>query len=161
MSNKDKVKRIGDDFIIPATTNDYLCNSMANVRFTYHQYKLTKLLLTIALFFSVFAFGGCVANYPSTQQQATKTELVASNKYKIHKQAVLYHAIFTPTEFCDSINRSAKNWVAMLFTYQSLTRIRFNAQIKERYSFRPYKRFVLIKKIPQAPDGDILSVSIG
>ena len=65
---------------------------MINDTITYQNGKISKLLLSIALFFGVFSYSGYSINYQSKLVQAVKTELVVKNNASF-KRCVSYKSL--------------------------------------------------------------------
>lgn len=134
---------------------------MANAQFTYHKDKLTKWLLTVTLFFSVFTFSGYDGNYQSRCQPATQTELVISNNHKTCKRTISYKKAFGLIRYNDCFKSPYKNRTNTLFTYNILTKVKLNS-ISRRFCFhKPVDCFLQLKTIPQNSDADIFVIFIG
>ena len=136
-------------------------NEMTNARYTYHKDKLTKWLLTVTLFFSIFTFSGYVGNSQSRQQQATQTELVISNNHKTCKRTISYKKAFVLNGFSEPFNCLYKNWTNTLFTYNILIKVNLDTISRQFYSHNPTDRFLQKKTIPQSSDEDIFVTFIG
>lgn len=134
---------------------------MKNAQFTYHKDKLTKWLLTVTLLFSIFTFSGYADNYHSRQSQTTQTELVISSNQQSCKRTISYKKAFELSIINDFLIFSYKSWTNALFTYNILTKVKFDSISKQYCSHRPADRFPQIKAIPKSSDEDILVTFIG
>lgn len=131
---------------------------MTNTQFTYHKDKLTKWLLTITLFFSIFTFLGYANNYQSRQQQATQTELVVSNNHKNCKRTTSFKKAFELISCNATLISTYKNWTNALLTYNQQTKIKLDNISRQCCSHKSADHFLQVKTIPQSSDEDILQL---
>jgi hypothetical protein len=136
-------------------------NEMKNVQFTYLKDKLTKWLLTVVLFFSIFTFSGYDGNSQSRQQQATQTELVISNCHKTCNRTISYKKAFGLFSYNNFFISPCKNWTNTLFTYSILTKVKLDSISSQFYSHKPAFHFLQVKTIPQISDEDNFVTFIG
>ncbi|MGK7392484.1 MAG: hypothetical protein ACNS60_19170 [Candidatus Cyclobacteriaceae bacterium M2_1C_046] len=134
---------------------------MTNTLFIYDKDKLTKWLLTVALFFSIFTFSGYAGYSQSRQQQATQTELVISNNHKTCKRTISFKKAFELTSCNDFLISTYKNWTNTLFTYNILTKVKLDSISKQFCSYKSADRFPQVKTIPKSSDEDIFATFIG
>lgn len=136
-------------------------NEMTNTQNTYQKSKLTKWLLTITLFFSVFTFSGYVGSYQSIKHQAIQTERLISNKYKTCKRTISYKKAFDFTSCNNILLSTYKNWANTLFTYNTLTKVKFESISRQFYSHKFIGHFLQVKTIPKSSDEDVFVAFIG
>jgi hypothetical protein len=134
---------------------------MTSNRPTYYKGKLTKWLLTVTLFFSIFTFTGYAGHSQPGRQQATQTERVLSNHHKTCKRTISYKKAFAPSSCNDFIISPYKNWTNTLFTYHLLTKVAFGSMSMRFLSQKPARHFLREKTIPQSSDEDIFTTFIG
>lgn len=131
-----------------------------NSKLTYHKDKLTKLLLAVALFLSIFTFSGYAGNSQSRQQLVVKTELVFSTNYKICRSSISYKKASEPIYSNFSSISFYKNWTNTLFAYDILTKLKLDSILRQACP-RPVGHFLQVKTIPQSSDEGILSTFAG
>lgn len=136
-------------------------NEMMNAQFTYHKDKLTKWLLTVTLFFSIFTFSGYAGNSQSRQQLATQTELVISNNHKTCKRTISFKKAFELTSCKDFLINPYTNWTNTLYTYNLLTKVKLDSISRQFCSHKSADHFLQVKTIPQNSDEDIFATFIG
>jgi hypothetical protein len=136
-------------------------NEMTNTQYTYNKDKLTKWLLTVTLFFSIFTFSGYAGNSQSRQQQATQTELVISNNHKTCKRTISFKKAFELVS-CNAFFISPyRNWTNTLLTYNLLSKVKFDSISKQFCSHKSADHFLQVKTIPQNSDEDSFATIIG
>jgi len=133
---------------------------MTNTRYTYHKDKLTKWLLTVTMFFSIFTFSGYAGDSQSRQQQPTQTEIVISN-HKTWKRTIPFKKAFERISCNDFLVSNCKNWTNTLFTYNILTKVKLDSISRQFCSHKPAGHFLQVKTIPQSSDEDIFTTFIG
>lgn len=146
------------DCRIKTTTFDI---EMMNTQFTYQKDKLKKWLLTVTLLFSIFTFSGYASNHQSREQHTTQTELVISSNHKTCKQTVSYKKAFDLTSSNDFLINPYKSRTNTLFTYNILTKVKFDSLSRQFYSHKSTTPFLQVKTIPQSSDEDIFATFIG
>jgi hypothetical protein len=129
--------------------------SEMNAEFTYRKDKITKWLLTVALFFSVFSFSGYAGNYQLKNQQTTQVELVVSGKYKVCKRTISYLKAFEIESCNDSFIRHCKDWKAALLFFNERTKAKLNYILRQFILYKSADYFLHIKTIPTNSDEDI------
>lgn len=125
---------------------------------TYHKDKLSKLLLAVALFFSLFSLSGYAGNSQLQQEKTIQTELVFSTKCKIARRTVSYKKSigFTYT-LLSFLNKDIASEINALLAYNSLVKVHFDAVSKQFYFITPGCHFLSLKTIPQNSKEDVFS----
>ena len=134
-------------------------NEMINIPFTYHKDKLTKWLLMVTLFFSIFTFSGYSSNSQSKQKLATQSELLLSKNHKTGKRTISYKKAFELIRFYSYLNGQRTCWTNALLTYNLLTKIKLN-NISILFIQVP-PPFQQVKTIPRSSDENIFELYIG
>lgn len=134
---------------------------MINISFTYHKDKLTKWLLMVTLFFSIFTFSGYSNNSQSKQKLVTQSELLLSNNHKTGKRTISYKKAFELIRFNSYLNRHYTSWTNALFSYNLLTKIKLFNILKQFYLYKFTHPYQQVKTIPQSSDESILGLNIG
>ena len=128
-----------------------------NQRLTYHKQKLSKSLLALSLFVSVFIFSPSTENSQSQVQQSTQTELVLAKNNKTAKRTISFLKAFQNKH----LTSAEKYDIQALRMYNKLILVDLKTISKRLYSFKIPDRFVQIKTIPQGSDDPIFSFLIG
>lgn len=116
---------------------------------TYPKNRFSNFFLATTLFFSVFTFSGYAGNSKSQQEQTTKTELVFTHNFKTGKRIISYKKGIAITSQYSSLNKARECEKPALSVYNKLTKVKFNANSIQLYSFKPAVRFFQLKKIPK------------
>jgi len=128
---------------------------MINFPFIFYKDNLSKFLLTLFLFVSIFACPGYIGNSKTFQQQKFQTELVCSNNNKAAKQTVAYKKSSVPLYKNVLFNRSHQVETNTLLLHNSIAKVKFKHISKQCCITRIAKRFLQIKTIPQSSNEDI------
>lgn len=134
---------------------------MKNTGFTYHKRKLTKCLLTVALFFSIFSFSGFASNSHSILQQETQTEIVISKILKNSKREISYIKAIELNSCNDFLLIPSKNWTYTLLAYNIHTKVKFDNISLQFCSYKSSTRFFHAKTIPHGSDEDVFLSLVG
>jgi hypothetical protein len=124
------------------------------VNFTYYKSKLTKWVVTLSLFFSIFAFSGNGHNSNSFSRSKIQTELVCSNNYKATKRNTSYRKALAVSYVNEYLFTTHKYKAQALLLYNILAKIKFDNISKKFHSIQIAKKFILKKTIPQDSNED-------
>lgn len=136
-------------------------HEMTNTRYTYHKDKLTKWLLSVTLFFSIFIFSGYAGNSQSRQQQKTQTEIVISDNLKTCKRTISLKKAFELISYNDLLISPYKNWTNALFAFNIITKVKLDNNSRQFCSQKFAPNFFQVKTNPQSSDEDIFGSYIG
>jgi len=134
---------------------------MINRRFAIFKNKLSKRLLAVILFFSLFVFSGYTGNSQPQTPQETYTELVFSPKYNTHKRAFLYQTISAAPKAHILIKKANQHICSLLLAHNRLYREKISSISISYFSFKTAPRFTQVKTIPQGSVDDAFSSLIG
>lgn len=146
-----RVTKVSLEYVlkIMQTQNYFLPLRKMKTQLRYPKSKLSNFLLVISIFFSVLTFSGNSGNSKSQEQQTTKTELVFSDNYKTGKRIISYKKGIALSPEYNSFNKSKECEKPALSVYNKLTKVKFEANSKQLYSFKPAEPFFQVKTIPQ------------
>jgi hypothetical protein len=129
---------------------------------TYRKHKLSKWILMLPLFFSVFAFSGYTGKAQSLQQKELQTELVVTNKSKAAKHTVIFTTTYSYTLATSTLHKTHEQEANYLLTYNCLAQVNFISISKKFQSFYPGIRPFHFQAIHKSPDEEtITSILIG
>jgi hypothetical protein len=103
--------------------------------------SFSKLILTISLLLSLFAFSGFTTRSSSVPVQKTQTELVASLK---KSRDYSYQRIFSQKAFVFNFFFPLQ---LLAHQHQRILKLRFNRSAFQFYSFKFYHSFLLQKTV--------------
>lgn len=118
--------------------------------------RLTRWLLTVAVFFSSLSFSGYAGNAPATHQEENFPALPFTPNFKAKHLSVSYKKALTFLYREKTAANAIKNKTHVLAVLRILIKIKFDYITRRVASFKTAERFVSCKTITQFSADDSL-----
>lgn len=127
---------------------------MKEVRVIYCKGILLKLMLVVALFFSIFTFT-IYAITSSLVPQKTSTELFSAHNQVTPKRAISYKYALRKIDLNTPIVCFIPDFISQSEVHSQVYKIKFKEALKHRFDFKPLPYIISIKTVTQTLNDEV------